>query len=463
MLNIKCLGAAKIVTGSCHLVEADNKKFLIDCGMFQGPKKLVKKNYEDFLFNAKEIEFLILTHAHIDHSGLIPKLVKYGFEGTIYCSPPTGDLLPIMLEDSAHIQQMDTMHENRRRERQGLEPRDPLYEKEHAQKAIALIKKVDYENIIPINENISFSLHDAGHIIGSSMIELIIKDNNVEKNILFSGDIGQWNVPIIRNPFQVKKCDYLFVESTYGDRLHKERVENHLSREEILLDIIKKTTERGGKTLIPSFAIERTQEILYSINKMVKQGIFPDIKVYVDSPLAIRATEVFKKHTEVYDKEASELKENPFEFKNLVFTLTAEESMQINEEKEPSVIIAGSGMCNAGRIRHHLKHNLWKKETSVVFVGYQAEGTLGRYILEKADTVKMMGMKIKVNAEIHKINAFSSHADYSEIIQWLKNFEEKPKKAFIIHGEEKSAQSLYEKITEIGINAYIPSIGEELF
>jgi len=456
-MQIRFCGAAKIVTGSCYLIKTGKTQFLVDCGMFQGTKDITRINYEPFCFNPKEISYVFLTHAHIDHSGLIPKLKKEGFKGTIFATPATVDLCRIMLEDSANIQMTETEMENKRRLREGLPPRKPLYTIDDARNSFTLFKKLDYDELTKITDNVSVRYRDAGHIIGSAIIEVFVKENGKDKKIVFSGDLGQWNVPIIKDPTFIEDADYLLVESTYGDRSH----EDISIRDDLLLKYAVDTFKKGGKLLIPSFAIERTQELLYSFNKLIKAKKFPDEKIFLDSPLAIKATEIFKRHKECFDEEALNEYGDPFDFKNLVYTSKAKDSMGINDYKKPCVVIAGSGMCTAGRIRHHLKHGLWDPKNTVLFVGYQAEGTLGRVILEGAEKVRMMGIQVAVKADIEKINSFSAHADYRDILKWVAGFKEKPAKIFIIHGEESAAKSLKMKLEEKGFDCYIPSMREE--
>lgn len=458
-MKLKFCGAARIVTGSCYHLDIKGKEYLVDCGMFQGKKETTRRNYEPFLFDPKKIISLFLTHAHIDHSGLIPKLYNQGFRGNIYATSATTDLCKIMLEDSAHIQEMDVEHENRRRRRQGLPERKPLYGKKDAELCMKLFKRVKYDTLMKIANNLKIRYRDAGHILGSEIIQMFVTEDGKEKKLVFSGDLGQWNVPIVKNPTYINEADYLLIESTYGDRLH-ERV---AKREDLLLHYMNDVIKKGGKLLIPSFAIERTQEILYAFNKLIHEKRFPKIPVFLDSPLAIRATEVFKKHKEDYDQEARNKYKHIFDFPQLKYLLTAQQSMKLNDFNGPCVIIAGSGMMTAGRIRHHLKHGLWDKKNTVLIVGYQAEGTLGRRILEGDKHVKMMGMEILVGADIAKINSFSAHADYNDMLEWLSGFEKKPKKVFIVHGEFKSAKSLQSKIKEKGFkNSMIPRIGDEV-
>jgi metallo-beta-lactamase family protein len=453
-MKVKFCGAAKIVTGSSYLVEVGGERILVDCGMFQGRKDITRLNYKPFKFDPKHVSHVLLTHAHIDHSGLLPKLVKEKFKGKIFATDATIDLCRIMLEDSAHIQEIETEHENERLKVRGQPLREPLYSKDDVFKTMDHFEKIGYNQEMQITKHIKAVYRDGGHIIGSAIIELIVDDNGEEKRLVFSGDLGQWDVPIIEDPTILSKADYLLLESTYGNRLH----EDVKDREVKLLEYSKRAYERGGRVLIPSFAIERTQELLYSFNKLIKKGKFPDMKIFLDSPLAIKATEIFKQHREYFDEEALNKYARPFTFPNLVYTKTTNESKAMNDYDKPCVIIAGSGMCTAGRIRHHLKYGLSDPKNIVVFVGYQAEGTLGRWILRGAKRVKFMGLYVDVKADIEKINSFSAHADYQDILRWVHGFKEKPKKIFLVHGEHKSALALKEKLGKY--NCIIPSIGD---
>ncbi|HZK40598.1 MAG TPA: MBL fold metallo-hydrolase, partial [Atribacterota bacterium] len=386
-MKISFLGAAKIVTGSNFLIETKNTKFLIDCGMFQGGKSINRMNYEPFSFNPGEIDFMVLSHAHMDHSGRIPKLTKKGFKGNIYTTKATTDLCSIMLLDSGHIQEMENEWDNRKRRRSGGKLREPLYTVKEAEESLRHFKPVLYNRKIELNEEVTLRFRDAGHILGSAIIELWIKEDNREIKLVFSGDLGRRDRPILRDPYLIDEADYLIVESTYGNKLH------HPSEDDAkkLISIINTTVKRGGNVVIPSFAVERAQDIIYELNKYYTEYIktedqdFLSVPVYVDSPLTISATEIFLRNPDCFDKDTLKLiniGNNPLDFRNLKFTRTTEESKQINFSKESKVIISASGMCTAGRIKHHLKHNLWRKESSIVFVGYQAEGTLGRKIKE---------------------------------------------------------------------------------
>jgi metallo-beta-lactamase family protein len=456
-MKLKFCGAAKIVTGSCYWIKSGKTQLLVDCGMFQGTKDITRLNYEEFLFDPRDIDYLLLTHAHIDHSGLIPKLCAEGFKGKILTTPTTFDLAKIMLADSAHVQEMDTERENRRRNREGSKPRDPLYTIEDVKNCMPDFKLAKYGKKYGINDDIEVRFNDAGHILGSSIIELFITEKGVEKKLVFSGDLGTWNTPIVRDPSLIDFATYVFVESTYGNRLHEKKDQTYKK----LSKIINQTYKKGGRLMIPSFAVERTQELLLAIKTLIKNGDFPNQKVFLDSPLAIRATNVFKKHKEVMDKTALDLGD-PFTFPGLEFTLKANQSMKLNDYKEPCIIIAGSGMCTGGRIKHHFKHGIWNPKNTVLFVGYQAKGTLGRVILEGAKKVKMMGHEIVVGAKIEKINSFSAHADYLSLLKWMGGFKKKPLKVFVTHGEEESSEEFKLKLEKKGFKCHIPSLGEEV-
>ena len=460
-MQVTSYGAAGVVTGSCHLVEAGSSRFLIDCGMFQGSKDLNRRNYEPFGFDPASIDFVISTHGHIDHCGLIPKLTKHGFRGSIYASPATADLLPIMLSDSAYIQEKDTEHENRRRLRKGEAPREPLYTQSNVDEAVNLIHPLEYNSSMKVNGDVTFRLRDAGHVIGSSIVELYINgaDEN-EVKLVFSGDLGQWDVPIIEDPTYIWNADYVFVESTYGDRQHKKTA----PRKEQLFEHVLKAYKKGGKLFIPCFALERTQELLYTLSELMnEQPDFPPMDVYLDSPLAIKITEVFKQHPDVYDEEARARTDKPFDFPGLICTPSVDESRKANVLDKPAIIIAGSGMCTAGRIRHHLKHGIWDPKNTVLFVGYQAPGTLGRLLIDGVKEIKMMGMEFVVKADIERIGAFSAHADKDELIGWLSAFKEKPKKVFLIHGEPETLQAFSTSLESLGFTTQIPEIGEPVF
>lgn len=462
-MKIHFYGAAEIVTGSNYLITTDKHKILIDCGMFQGSEELEKLNYNDFEYNPSEIDFVLLSHAHIDHSGRIPKLVKEGFKGKIVCTKSTYDLCKIMLLDSGHIQESDTKWLNRKRLRAGKAPIKPLYTVEDANISLNYFDPVLYNQKIDLDENIQVRFRDAGHLLGSSIIELWVTEKNKTVKIVFSGDLGMKNKPILRDPELIEEADYLIIESTYGDRLH----ESVSERTNKLIEIIDKTVTRGGTVIIPSFAVGRTQELIYELNDYYENldvlETYKKIPIYIDSPMAVSATQVFKENPYCFDDETKELilsGDNPFEFENLHFVNGQKESMRLNEYSYPKVIISASGMCTAGRIRHHLKHNLWKKENSVIFVGYQAEGTLGRMLKDGVKKVKILGEEIRVLAEIYSIEGFSGHADQKGLMDWLKGFKKFPKKVFVVHGEEESAKKLAELIkSTYKVDTVVPNMG----
>jgi len=459
-MKLGFLGACREVTGSMFLVETQDIRILIDCGMFQGKEEDL--NYESFLFDPKSINYIILTHAHIDHTGLIPKVCKEGFEGKIIATEATVDLCSVMLPDSGHIQEAETEWQNRKRSRTGKSLLKPLYTAEDAYYSLKFFEKVKYNEVISLSNNIRIIFRDAGHILGSSIIEMYIQENSQEIKLLFSGDLGNESQPIVNDPTLIEETDYLIMESTYGNRLH----ETKGIKEELLLKIINDTLKKGGNIVIPAFAVERTQEILYYLDKFIKEKklLKSDIPIFVDSPLAIEVTEIFKKYPNLYDKETVDLLnsgENPFSFANIVFTQSVEESKAINSYEGSCIIISSSGMCDAGRIKHHLKHNLWRSESSIVIVGYQAEGTLGRKLLDGAEYVKIFDENIKVNASIYNIDGFSGHADRDVLMKWLKSFKHIGK-IFLVHGEEEAILSFSNLIKNETLHkdVYIPYRGD---
>ena len=470
-MKITFLGATRTVTGSNFLVEGAGKKFLVDCGMWQGKAEIEEENTEEFEFNPKEIDFVLLTHAHIDHSGRIPKLYKEGFRNKVYAHKATCDLCALMLPDSGHIQEMEVEWKNKKRIRKGEEPLPPLYTAEEAARSLEIFEEVKYDEIIEITPEIHVRFNDAGHMLGSSIIEVWVKEGEKETKTVFTGDIGNNDIPLLNSPTMIESTDYLVMESTYGSRLHIRNDE----KAKIFLDVVSETLDNGGTVVIPSFAVGRTQEILYEINKLKdecsddedfkrKYKTLMKAPVYVDSPLAISATEVFRENTELFDEETQEeimRGDNPLEFPGLKFTRTADESKELNEDTTPSIIISASGMCDVGRIKHHLKHNLWNPKSTILFVGYQAPGTLGYNIVNGAKTVKIFGEEIAVNARVEYIEGYSGHADQEWLMNFIYSFITKPKHIFLVHGEPESQDVLKEKIeSEIGIPVTTPEFGE---
>lgn len=469
-MKISFLGAAKTVTGSNFLVEAAGKKFLIDCGMYQGKATEQKENEDPFLFDVDQIDFMLLTHAHIDHSGRIPKLYKEGYRNPIIATKATCDLCTIMLPDSGHIQEMEIEWKNRKRVREGKPELPPLYTAEEAMKSLEVFRPVQYDEIIEIDSNIKVRFNDAGHMLGSAIIEVWAKENGVTEKAVFTGDLGNNDIPLLASPTMIESADYLIMESTYGSRLHMRNDD----KAEIFLKVVSETLNKGGSVVIPSFAVGRTQEIVYELNKLKEKRndeefqnqykTLMSVPVFVDSPLAISATEIFRQNMELFDddvQEAMDKGDNPLEFPGLQFTRTADESKALNEMKQPSIIISASGMCEVGRIKHHLKHNLWNPNSTILFVGYQAPGTLGSKIVDGAERVKIFGEEIAVNARIEYIEGYSGHADQEWLLNFIYSFIKKPKQIFLVHGEEDAQEVLKEKIIQTtGIPVIIPGFGE---
>ena len=451
-MKIQFCGASSGVTGSCHLLKSGDHQILLDCGQFQGGKAQDAMNYEPFPFNPAEIECVVLSHAHIDHCGRLPLLVKRGFTGPIYCTDATADLLDIMLKDSAYIHEKDAEDMNRKGRRAGNAMVEPLYTLQDALDTLKLLSPIIYDQQIAINDDMKIVFNDAGHILGSAITEIWVTEDGKEAKIVFSGDLGMADRPILRDPTYIKKADFVIMESTYGDRNH---VENGSSIKD-LLDIVLKTIKRGGNVVIPSFAVGRTQEMIFEFNKFFADNSeykdqLKDVMIYVDSPMAGAATEIFKKNAQVFDEESKDFLlhgDNPLDFPNLVFTRSSEESKALNFDKTPKVIISASGMCEAGRIRHHLKHNLWDEKNSIVFVGYQAVGTLGRALVDGQDKVTLFGEEISVKAEIHNLEGFSGHADQNGLFAWVAHYQKRPKQIFLVHGEEQSKIALAELLKE---------------
>jgi len=428
------IGADHEVTGSCHYVEACGKRFIVDYGMEQGLN--VYENV-DLPVNAGNLDFILLTHAHIDHSGLIPLLYAKGFRGKIYATRATTDLCEIMLQDSAHIQEFEAEWKNRKARRSGKPEVVPIYTMDDAINVMQYFVPCPYGRQIEVADGITIKF--IGHLLGSSSIEVWLREADVEKKLVFSGDIGNFNQPLIKDPSYTREADYVIMESTYGDRYHGK----HQDYVTELTNVIQRTFDRGGNVVIPSFAVGRTQELLYYIRQIKAEDRIKnhgDFKVVVDSPLAVEATKIFNMNIdETYDEEAMELVKqgiNPITFSNLHLSITTEESKEINFETEPMVIISASGMCEAGRIRHHLKHNLWRSENTIIFVGYQAYGTLGRSLIEGAKEVKLFGEAIKVAADIVQLEGLSGHADKNGLLKWVNSFEKKPEEVFVVHGED---------------------------
>ena len=456
-MKLKFLGGARTVTGSCFYMECNNLKFLVECGMYQG-EDAEKINKAAFDFNPEEIDYVFVTHAHLDHSGMLPRIVKEGFKGRIITTSATKDLLEIMLYDSAHIQESDTEWLTRKALRAGNPPVIPLYTTEDVMNVMPLIDIKKYGEIFHIGNGIKYRFLDAGHILGSGTLELWFQDSPKEKKIVFSGDIGKKGNPIVKDPLNPVEADFIVMESTYGNRLHKPLKESI----DELVDAVKTTIKRGGNVYIPSFAVGRAQDLLYILNNLVRKKRLYNINIYLDSPLAQEATKIYLSHPECFDEDAKKLftTKNHNDSIKLHFVQSAQESMALNKIKSGIIVIAGSGMCDGGRIRHHLKHNLWRSECSVIFVGFQGKGTLGRKIVDGAKTVHILGEEIAVKASIYTINGFSAHADQAELIEWISFFKDSPE-VFIVHGEEEVSMVFSSRVNErVGFKTYVPEKGE---
>lgn len=450
-MKIKFLGATKNVTGSKFLLEISGKRLMVDCGLFQ-EREMKNRNWDEFPVPPSSIDAIILTHAHLDHCGYLPRLVKYGFNGDIFCTEPTAEIAKITLLDAGKIQEEDAENKRKRHLKEGRKPPYPvipLYTVDDARDVFPLFKTYPYEHPFELFNGVYVSFYDAGHILGSSMVKIEIESEG--KTLIFSGDIGRWEKQILNPPSTFKEADFVFMESTYGNRDHKSEEEAGYE----LAEVINKTVQRGGNIVIPTFAIERTQEIIYFLSKFLKEDIIPHILVFVDSPMAIDITEIFNKYPEYLDRKTYELIKkglSPFNFPLLKLTRSVDESKSINYISGSVVIMAGSGMCTGGRIKHHLITNITRPESSIVFVGYQARGTLGRQILERPEKVRILGKEYPVKAEIIDINGFSAHAGKSELLRWLDGFVKPPEKIFVIHGEDEEslefAQTVKEKMVE---------------
>ncbi|MBE6009823.1 MAG: MBL fold metallo-hydrolase [Lachnospiraceae bacterium] len=460
-MKVSFIGAAHEVTGSCHMITVGDKHYLVDCGMEQGPDLYENQRLP---VSASDIEAVFLTHAHIDHSGLLPLLYKEGFRGQIFATNATTQLCVIMLKDSAHIQEQEAEWKNRKAMRAGSAKVEPIYSVEDAENALTLFVPCDYDQDVEVNEMITLCFRDAGHLLGSSFIEIKVKEDGEETKLVFSGDLGNGNRVLIRDPEVPKDADYLFIESTYGDRLHDTPPDYAVE----LAKILQMTFQRGGNVVIPAFAVGRTQEMLYYMREIKQRQLLPDFagfKVYVDSPMAVEATNIFNRNVlECFRQKDVELIRqgvNPIRFQGLEVSVTSDDSKAINFVEEPIVIISASGMCEAGRIRHHLKYNLWRPESSVVFVGYQVPGTLGNQLLNGVSEVKLFGEKINVAAQIINLPGISGHADRDHLTAWVEGMEKKPKRIFVVHGEDVVTDNFAVHLTETtGVPAIAPYSGD---
>ena len=464
MTSLTFFGATGQVTGSCYLLETSSHRILLECGLFQGTKETEKQNQADFPFNPARIDAVVLSHAHLDHCGRLPKLVKDGFKGPVFLTEASFPLLELMLRDAVHLQLRDTEWENKRRQRAGKKLLEPLYELDDVEALLKLRQPVAYSKEREILPGITVSFHEAGHILGSSIVRLRIKDPDEVKTLVFSGDLGNPNSPLLRDPTVLTEADVLLLESTYGDRDHKP-LENTL---EELRETLADAAESGGNVIIPAFAVGRTQDLIYWLGKIQRQGGVPQQQIYLDSPMAISASEIYADNTQLFnidDPEFTKIAPQGWQawLKGLNYSQTPEESMAVNRIAGGAIIIAGSGMCNGGRIRHHLKYNLWRRNAHIIIAGFQAEGTLGRLIVDgKKKYLKILGAEINVAAKIHTLGALSAHADQSQLLKWASNFKAPKPRLYLIHGEKAAALSLQTCFNRIGWNANIPKVGEKI-
>ncbi|MEN6307838.1 MAG: MBL fold metallo-hydrolase [Anaerohalosphaeraceae bacterium] len=463
--KIKFLGAVQNVTGSRHLLEFNGSRVLIDCGLYQ-ERDFQSRNWEDFGFMPADLDAVLLTHAHLDHCGLIPKLVKEGFKGKVYCTPATAELAKIVMMDSGKLQEEDAAFKRKRHKNEGrVSPRpiEPLYTMEEAEKSSEYFQPVPFAQVFSPVKGIDVSFHEAGHILGASIIKAVLHLNGQSRTVLFTGDLGRNNKPIIRDPSVFEHADYILMESTYGDREHT----NTEDTKEQLALVVNQTKKAGGNLVVPSFSIERSQEVLYFLNELLMEDRIPHIMTFLDSPMAVKVTEVFEKHPELYDRQMRSLvlkNGSPFSFKGLIKVQSTAESKAINHIKGTVMIIAGSGMCTGGRIKHHLVNNITRPESTILFVGYQANGTLGRLILDSnGGEVRILGQTYPVKARVAKVQGFSAHADRKEMLNWLGNLKQLPRRIFLVHGEKEAAESFRQYLKDnLKADVMVPEYQQEV-
>ncbi len=463
-MKIRFLGAVRTVTGSMHLLSVNGAQILLDCGLFQGRRQESFERNQKLPFDATAVHSLILSHAHIDHSGNIPTLVKNGFEGNIYATPATRDLCSAMLRDAGHIQESDALYINKKRARQGLPQVEPLYTVEDATKSLRQFVSIGYHRPMQVAPGVTLTFRDAGHILGSAITELDLEEGGKATRLVFTGDLGRKEIPILRDPEPVENVDYLITESTYGSRTHDSFEISYAKLRSVIVD----TYRRGGKVIVPAFSVGRTQELVYALHQLAVARKIPELPIFVDSPLSVNVTEIFRLHPECYDKEVEEFlasakKHDPFGFHRLTYIRATEDSKELNFLRAPAIIISASGMCEAGRILHHLKNNVEDPRNTVLIVGWQAPHTLGRRLVERQSTVKIFGEEYNLKARVETINGFSAHADRSELLDYARQMgAQRLKSAFVVHGEEASSQALAFGLSNLGVtNAIVPQLGEE--
>ncbi len=459
MAKLTFFGATRQVTGSCYLLETQRRRILLECGMFQGDPATTEQNHHDFPFEPASIDAVVLSHAHIDHSGLLPKLAKAGFTGPVYVTAPTYDLLELMLKDAAHLEFKDTQWENKRRQRAGKKPIEPLYSLEDVEALLALRRPLPYHDEVEIFSGIRLQFHDAGHIIGAAIVELTLAEENAARTLVFSGDLGNRYSPLMRDPDLLQGADVLLLESTYGDR-------DHRSLEDTLAEFrqaLHEAGESGGNVIIPAFAVGRTQDIIYWLGRFHRDGHLPQQSVFLDSPMAIEASAIYADYTALFNRDDPEFNRTVGQgwqawLPILRYSKTTADSMELNEVRG-AIIIAGSGMCEGGRIRHHLKYNLWKPETRLIITGFQPEGTLGRQLVDGACIVTILGGEIAVRAKIHTLGGFSAHAGQTQLVQWAQGFAESNPGVYLVHGEIEAMEALKKQLSDINMQAVIPTVG----
>ena len=463
-IKLRFLGAVRNVTGSRHMLEANDVRLLVDCGLYQ-ERHFSDRNWDPFPVEPSSINAVLLTHAHLDHCGLLPKLVKEGFRGRIYCTGATTEIAKIILLDSAHLQEEDAEYKKKRHKKQGRispHPYEPLYTTEDAEACFPHFESVSYREVVEFGNGVEATFYDAGHVLGSAIIRVKVQQNGQERIIIFSGDIGRPDKPIVCDPTVFDEADYVLIESTYGDRVHEQTVDVKKK----IGNTINAAAKAGGKIIVPSFALERSQEVLYYLNELLLEEAIPNIKVYLDSPMASRITKVFQRHPEMFDEEMTELIENhesPFKFPELKIVGTTAESKSINDKSGTFMVIAGSGMCTGGRVKHHLVNYISDHKNTIMFVGYQAIGTLGRRIVNGEKQVRIFGEERDVRANIVRIHGFSAHADRDELLNWLRALKKAPKKVFVVHGEEKSAKSFGDYVRkQTGWDTVVPTYQDEV-
>jgi metallo-beta-lactamase family protein len=458
-MRLSFLGAAREVTGSCFLVETAGTRFLIDCGMVQGGKNAPARNHEPFSFDPASIDFVLLTHAHIDHSGLLPKLTRAGFKGPIYATAATVDLLGVMLPDSAHIQESDARRDAKRSRKKN--PLPPLYSRQDAQDCLKQTQSVDYDRGFAPLTGVCCRFRDAGHILGSAILEIWVSEGSRTTKLVFSGDLGQPGRPILRDPTAIEEADILVIESTYGNRLHQDLA---ATKDEMIAIVEQTLFERGGNVIMPAFAVGRTQQVIYYLHELVREGRLRHPKIFIDSPMATEVTRITREHLALFDEQARELADWHAGGENLPylhFTASVEESKALNRIRSGAIIISASGMCDAGRIRHHLRQNLPRRECSILMPGFQAQGTLGRRLVDGAKQVRMFGEEIPVRAAIHSVNGLSAHADQKALLAWAGAFIKPPAQTFVVHGEASAAQTLADALSQMpGWRVKVPEIGQ---